>query len=520
MKIVTSEQMRSIDGRCPDAGVPTDTLMENAGLAVAKRVRHHLGGVMGVPVVVLVGPGNNGGDGLVVARHLHSWGARAIVYLCAGRPADDPKLAMVQDQGTPVLQASTDDGFVRLRQHLEAAKAVVDSVIGTGRLRPMHGTLREVFLALADTRSGRSDLRLIALDLPSGLDADTGAVDPVCPIADVTVTLGYPKQGLFLFPGAEHAGALETVDIGIPPGLDDDVTLELMTRDWAGPALPPRSASAHKGTFGSALVVAGCRNYVGAAYLAAMAAARSGAGLVTLAIPESIQSAVAARAVEPTYLPLPESSPGVVSPEAATIILDNLGGYDSLLVGCGIGQAPATREMVERLLYSGADLPPTVVDADGLNLLALSQNPGWWERFPSQAIVTPHPGEMSRLSGITTQEVQIDRTGGAVAMAVRWNKVTVLKGAYTVVAFPDGRAMVSPIANPGLASAGTGDVLAGAIAGLLAQGATLERAAALGVFLHGLAGDEVRGKIGDTGMLASDVLAALPGAIRDLRRES
>ncbi len=518
MKVVTSDQMRQMEARAGQAGVPTDTLMENAGLAVAQRVRHHLGHLAGAPVVVLVGPGNNGGDGLVVARHLHRWGARVLVYLCAPRRTPDPKLELAQDQGVPVMEASDDTGLTWLRKSLASAHMVVDAVLGTGRARPIQGTLRDALLALSEEKARRRDLRVLALDLPTGLNADTGAVDPACPAADVTVTLGYPKVGLLLYPGADFTGALETVDIGIPAGLDRDIGLELMGLEWARARLPRRPSSAHKGTFGRTLVVAGSRNFIGAVYLAATAATRVGAGLVTIATPASLQAPIAARAIEPTYLPLPEAEPGVPAPDAAGLVLEGLGDYSALLVGCGMGQAQATREFLSRLLFSGAALPPAIIDADGLNFLSTSQAPGWWERCSYRAIVTPHPGEMARLLGESTEAVQQDRIGKARGAAVRWNKVVVLKGAYTIVAFPDGRAMLSPFANAGLATAGTGDVLAGAMAGLLSQGLALEDAAALAVYIHGLAGERVRAELGDTGMVASDLLPVLPRVIRDLRQ--
>ena len=399
MKIVTSQQMRRIEERSEVAGVSTDTLMENAGLVVAKCIRRHLGRVTGARVAVLVGPGNNGGDGLVAARHLHAWGALATVYLCTDRPADDEKLAALSRDGAPVVRATADDGLARLRELLDSAQLVLDAMLGTGRSRPIEGVLEEVLRGLTEAKARRPGLRVIALDLPSGLDADTGAIDPSCPTADITATLGYPKVGLFMFPGAERTGGVEIMDIGVPAGLDEDIQLELMTDAWARDALPERPLSAHKGTFGRALVVAGSREYVGAAYLAATAAARSGAGLVTLAIPESLQTAVAAKAVEPIYLPLAESSPGVLSQVAADQIIERLPGYDALLVGCGVGQALETLGVIERLLYSDRPMPPTVVDADGLNCLARSRDPGWWTKFEHQAIVTPHPGEMARLTG-------------------------------------------------------------------------------------------------------------------------
>jgi NAD(P)H-hydrate epimerase len=356
---------------------------------------------------------------------------------------------------------------------------------------------------------------LIAVDLPTGLNADTGEVDPTCPRPDVTITLGYPKVGHFQYPGADHVGELEIEDIGLPRGLDGEVTLALMDDAWAASLLPSRPSASHKGSFGSALVIAGSRSYVGAAYLAGAAATRAGAGLVTIALPESLQRAVAAKATEPTYLPLPESSPGVVSPAAARVIMDAAPGYEALLIGCGLGQADDTVRFVESILYSDEPLPPTVVDADGLNIL--SRTPEWWSKFSGLAVLTPHPGEMSRLTSRPTDVIQTDRIQIAATSAKSWNKVAVLKGAFTVVAMPDGNTMLSPFANPGLASAGTGDVLAGTIAGLLSQGMTLEDAAALGVYIHGAAGERVRDDLGDTGMVASDLLIELPRVIKGLR---
>ena len=324
-------------------------------------------------------------------------------------------------------------------------------------------------------------------------------------------------MGLFAFPGAGAVGLLETADIGLPPSVSDDVEVDLMGPEWAASALPERPMDAHKGSFGRTLVVAGSGSYVGAAALAASAAYRAGAGLVTLAVPESIRDALAARAPEPTFIPLPESSPGVASPDAADVILERLPRFDAMLVGCGLGQSPDTRRLVEALLFSGGRLPPTVVDADGLNTLAAMAAEGrrWWETLPP-AVLTPHAGEMARLTETDAAALQGDRIDSARRHAQSWNKVVVLKGAYTVVARPDGGAMLSPFANPGLASAGTGDVLAGAVAGLLSQGVEMAQAASLGVYLHGLAGERVRDRLGGVGMVAGDLLPALPLAIREL----
>ena len=512
MKIVTADQMRQIEARSEAAGVSTDTLMENAGLAVARAARRIIGPLTGVPILVLVGPGNNGADGLVTARHLRRWGACVTAYICRERSDPDPKLDAAVAARVSIVSASGDPGYFMLKATLDTAHLIIDAILGTGRARPIQGAFKEILAALSEARTRNPRLRLLSMDLPTGLDCDSGEVDPACVPSDVTVSLGYPKRGHLAFPGADFTGKLEVADIGIPPGLDSDVKLDLIIQDWAASVLLSRPSDSHKGTFGRAMIVAGSRNFLGAAYLAASAAGRVGSGLVTIAIPESLVPSVASKAIEPTFLPLPESSPGVVSNNAAQLILDSLEGYSALLVGCGLGQAAETRRMVEELLLSNARLPPTVVDADGLNTLAQRSN--WWKQWPANAIPTPHPGEMARLTGMSARS---DRLEIAQQSATSWSKTVILKGAYTVVAASDGSAMISPYSNPGLATAGTGDVLAGAIVGLLSQGASLTDAASLAVYLHGEAGERVRSSLGDTGMLASDLLPELPKVIKDLR---
>ena len=515
MKIVTADQMRQIEDRSEASGVSKDALMERAGLESARYIRRLRAPLFGVPIVVLVGPGNNGGDGLVIARHLHRWGARVTAYICRDRRAPDPKLDIVNSLDIPVIAASDDAGLARLSALLDTAHVVVDAVLGIGRIRPLTGTVRDILDMLMATKAQRDNLRIVAIDVPSGMDADSGNADPACPAVDITLAMGYPKVGHYAYQAAARISALDVVEIGLPHGLDDDVPLSLMTAANMRPLLPLRASDAHKGSFGKTMVVAGSQNYIGAAYLAGSAATRIGSGLVTIALPASIQTAVASKAIEPTYLPLAESSPGVVKPSAANDVSDTMDGYNSLLVGCGMGQAADTRAFIEAMLYSRAPLSPMVIDADGLN--ALATTPHWWEHIPHTAILTPHPGEMARLTSMSTRDVQSDRIGVAVKSAARWNKIVVLKGAHTVVAYPDGRAILSPFANPGLATAGTGDVLAGSIAGLLSQGASPEHAAALGVYLHGLAGERVRDRLGDTGMVASDLLPELPLAVKSLR---
>jgi len=515
MKILTAEQMRRIDQECIRGGTPAAVLMENAGRVVAQEAGRLLGKLGGQQVVVLAGPGNNGGDGLVAARYLYDAGAAVSVYLCTPRPVDDPNLALVRERGIPVIAAAEDAGGGELEVLLANATCVLDGLLGTGRLRPLEGALASALNRVRAAREKKPGFRIIAIDLPSGLDADNGQVDPACLAADNTVTLAFPKLGLFAFPGAAYTGEVTVVDIGIPAALAEGISTELLTPEWAGSALPPRPPDANKGTFGKVLTIAGSPRYVGAAYLACSGALRVGAGLVTLATTPRLQAILAARLTEVTYLPLPETADGEVSPGAGKIVGEEGTGYGVRLVGCGVGQSAGTAGFVREILFSdfhGA----RVIDADGLNALAGTQN--WWQKLAGDAILTPHPGEMSRLSGLTVAEVQADRVNTARKRAEEWGKTVVLKGAYTVVAAPDGRCRLSPFANAGLASAGTGDVLAGAIAGLAAQGLALFDAAALGVYLHGAAGEMVRDELGDTGMLASDLLTALPRVIRQLKR--
>ncbi len=512
MKVVTASQMMSIEKRSALAGVSTDTLMENAGLAVARQVSSRIGHLPDARVVVLVGPGNNGGDGLVTARHLQQWGMSVTACLCGQRPAADPNLDSARMEGVGIVETSADPELSGLGQLLDSCHLAVDSILGTGRSRPIRAPLQGILERLSAARTDRGDLALLAVDLPTGLDCDTARVDPACVAADITVALGYAKPGHLEFPGADFTGSLKVVDIGIPEALDNDIDVTVMTRQWARSVLPHRPAHSHKGTFGRTMMVVGSRNFPGAARLAATAATRTGAGLVTIAIAQSLVPVLAAGLIEPTFLPLPESEPGVPAPHAAETVLDSLQDYRALLIGCGLGQADPVRSMVAGILFPDHSSPVAVVDADGLN--ALSGMDDWPLRWQKHGILTPHAGEMSRLGRDIAGATRLDLSR---QYAAEWNKTIVFKGAHSVVGHPDGTAMLSPYANPGLATAGTGDVLAGIIAGLVSQGLPPGLAAALGVYLHGAAGDVVRGRVGDTGMIASDLLPVIPRVIADLR---
>ena len=513
MKILTAEQMRQIDQESIRLGTPSSVLMENAGKAVAEETQRSLGKMENQHILCLIGPGNNGGDGLVAARYLHDWGARVSLYLCSQRPPDDSNLELVQERGITCVEAAQDKNLDELDNLLSSATCVIDALLGTGRMRPLEGIFQQVLNRVGTAKKNRN-LGIIAVDLPSGLDADSGAVDPACLYADSTVTLAFPKLGLFGSPGVERVGKLKIADIGIPESLAESVATELITSDWARTVLPQRPLSANKGSFGRILVAAGSINYIGAAYLACNGALRVGAGLVTLATATSLQPILASKLTEVTYLPLPESQPGIVSPEAAELLTRQSGQYNVLLLGCGLGQSQSAVEFVSSVLFR-KELPPLVLDADALNIMA--KLPDWWQQLTDGAILTPHPGEMARLCGLSVEEVQLNRSGIARKFAAEWRQTIVLKGAHTVIAAPDGCCRISPFANPGLASAGTGDVLAGAIAGLVAQGLSLFDAAALGVYLHGEAGEMIRSMLGDAGMIATDLLPALPVVIKQLK---
>ncbi len=517
MKIVTAAQMVAIEQASEKAGVSTDVLMENAGLAVAQGARE-LVGAAGVRIAVLVGPGNNGADGLVAARHLRRWGAEVICFLVTGRPETDPKLDLALEYGVRVIDAAT-SGTVE--QLLGRSALVIDAILGTGQSRALEGNVLEAMFCLANARNASRRPKLLALDLPTGLNADTGDVDFSAVPCDVTFALGYPKAGLINLPGAEHAGELRALDIGVPPGLKEEKSIQLESLDgsWVARHLPKRPLDSHKGTFGHALVIAGSRNYVGAAYLASQASVRAGAGLTTLASPESVYPIAAAKSTEPIHLPLLEDEEGRIGSRAAQVLREGTRRYTNVLVGCGIGLSEGTVQFVEDLLFnqddSGISELPALVDADGLNNLARIDD--WSKRPRGPLVLTPHPGEMATLSGLPTSEIQQDRVSVAREYAGRWNVTLVLKGANTVIGQPDGTVRVASFANPGMATGGTGDVLSGVIAGLMAQGLKPAVAAACGVYLHGDAGREIVSELGNTGTAASDLLPKIPAAMRRLR---
>ena len=515
MKVVTAAQMASIEQASERAGVSTDTLMENAGLAVARAARKELGVVAGAHIVVLVGPGKNGADGLVAARHLRRWGAEIVCCLVTRRPETDPKLELARRYNVEVITHPEDAMLQRL---VRRSRLVIDAVLGTGRSRPLSGLPRDAMLLLQQSRFSPNRPTLMALDLPTGVNADTGEVDPACPRFDVTVALGYPKVGLLRFPGAERAGRLQVLDIGVPPGLPEEqsVSMEMLTDGWVASHMPTRSLDSHKGTYGHALVVAGSRRYVGAAWLASQASVRTGAGLTTLASPECVYPIAAAKGAEAIHLPLPGDADGRIDASAAKVIGQSERRFSAALVGCGMGWSKGTKQFLLNLLgetRSRLAGLPILIDADGIN--NLSSIEGWREQIKSPLVLTPHPGEMATITGLTVPEIQAERESVAREWSERWEATLVLKGAHTVIASPGEPVRIAPFANPGLATGGTGDVLSGVIVSLLAQGLPPYIASAAGVYLHAAAARNATNRIGQAGLVASDLLDALPAAIAE-----
>ncbi|MGC9348630.1 MAG: NAD(P)H-hydrate dehydratase [Anaerolineae bacterium] len=555
MRILSVSEIQTLESEADAAGHTYGKMMALAGLGLANAIRQQIlsGTTRGRRILVLVGPGNNGGDGLVAARHLEAAGAEVTAYLSREREAEaDPVYRKAKEQGVRMLVARSDRNGETLRRLVAQADVIVDALLGTGATPPIRGTIANVLETVHEILNTPPDRtltrvrrvppapeehpKIVAVDGPSGLDFDTGEVDDLALKAHLTVTFAMPKWGHFQLPGAAYVGDLLVADIGLPDSLAIPEGPELATPDLIRDWLPPRPLDAHKGTFGKAMVAAGSTNYTGAAILAATAAVRAGTGLVTLAIPAVLHTAVVSSAPEVTYVLLPHSL-GVLNEHATPVLLKHVDGYSALLVGPGLGRTSETHDFLESLLNPHdrrrstgfikgdteegvgdenvpQDLPPLIIDADGLNLL--SEIPDWPDHLPAGTVLTPHPGEMARLIDSTPSEIQANRLATAQTWADEWQQVIVLKGAFTVVAGPNRQPVVLPFANSALSTAGTGDVLAGAIVAMRAQGLDAFEAAVTGAFLHGLAGEIVSVDIGEAGTAAGDVSTALAEAWRRL----
>ncbi len=512
--LVTAAGMRARDRHTIEVlGVPGELLMESAGRSLAEAVLSLRADRSRVRVVA--GSGNNGGDGLVAARHLALAGVPVRIHL-VGDPArmrgDAARnLERARRVGLEVGDAGS------FAPEAAGRDLVVDAVFGTGLARPVEGAIAEVLRLVGEAR--RAGARVVAADLPSGLHADTGQPLGPVPPADLTVTFGLPKLGLALEPGRSLAGRVLVARIGIADELPAGIGIPtggeavLPTARAVAAALPPRPPEGHKGRFGHVLVVAGSPGKTGAAALAALGAHRAGAGLVTVACSEAVHAVLASKLTEAMTAPLPAGPDGALGLSAVGPVLELAAERDVVVLGPGLGRGEETVAAVRRL---SAELPEAVViDADGLFALP---DPGALKGRRPLPIVTPHPGEAARLLGLSPAEVNGDRIGAAARLAEGGGAVALLKGAATVSAEPGGRIAVNPTGGPVLGTGGTGDVLAGVVGGLLAQGLDPFTAAWVGAYIHGLAGDALARRRGNAGILAGEVADAVPGVLRRLRR--
>ena len=536
MKLVTIKQMQEIEKEADANGLTFDQMMENAGQGLANVVLDLFVDEIEPEALGLVGPGNNGGDTLVTLTALVKEGWKAKAYLVKRKK--DALVKQFVEAGGEVL--SGDKAFEQLAESIGNSDLLLDGILGTGVKLPLKKDIAELLAEVNDILYGLDEFPLvIAVDCPSGVDCDSGEAADETIVADITVTMAAVKQGLLKLPAFEYVGDLEVVDIGLP---DDLASLKAIQTNVAEDGLisvllPDRPLDSHKGTFGGALIVAGSASYTGAAVLAGAAAYRAGAGLVTLAVPSNLHTALAGQIPEATWVLLPHEM-GVISANASDVLAKKFERATALLLGPGLGTEDTTKEFVQNLITgklthkkssarigflheenkseeADGTLPALVIDADGLTLLARIKD--WHTALPAQVILTPHPGEMSTLTGLSKDEIQEDRQTIAGKYAKEWGHVVVLKGAFTVVASPDGRVTVIPVASPALARAGTGDVLAGIIVGLRAQGLDPFDAAVAGAWIHAQAGLYAADDLGTTAsVMASDILNSIPDVLSDL----
>ncbi|MGD8521840.1 MAG: NAD(P)H-hydrate dehydratase [Desulfobacterales bacterium] len=512
MYLVTASEMRAMDGLTIDSfGIPGRVLMENAGRGATQFLLEWFAGSMQTSVGVIAGKGNNGGDGFVIARYLAQKGVDVSVYLLAKSKSVKgdaaANLELLAPLEIPVVEIPDADAFSKHQSDMRLHGLWVDAILGTGLESDVKGYFREVINFLNGLNKP-----IFAVDVPSGLNSDTGQLCGACIHAQATATFGFAKTGLMIHPGADHVGKLKIVDIGIPNYIIQKIEPRqfLITARQVYNYFQPRSADTHKGRTGHLLVVAGSTGKTGAAAMTAMSAMRAGAGLVTLALAISLNQMVESQVLEAMTEPLPEIARGVLGESAFDDVMKLMAGKKCLAIGPGLGQAEETKKLVCHIIKESPI--PVVVDADGINNLV-----GQTEILPQlkvPIILTPHPGEMARLLGTTVASVQQDRITTSREFAVNFNVHVILKGARTVIAHPDGNIYINSTGNSGMASGGMGDVLTGVIAGLVVQGFSPDSAARAGVYLHGAAADTLAQSIGPIGFLAGEVMNAIPGEIR------
>jgi ADP-dependent NAD(P)H-hydrate dehydratase / NAD(P)H-hydrate epimerase len=541
MKVVSVEAIREIEASV-DASIMTyEQMMLNAGNTAGAYLLNRINITSETRIILLIGKGNNGGDGLVIAHYLAEYSEAIIqLYMLEARSQDDENYKAVIDNRLTITLAGDDDNSLVLENMINNADIIIDALFGIGIRLPLRNPVAKILKSInrlltpnnvnyGDTTTidpaapNQLPIRkkpfIFAVDCPSGVDCNTGNADPNTVPADETLTFIAAKHGTFTFPAAKYIGKLILSQIGIPdtqPDLNQKSHF-VIDSHIVKAQLPPRPVDGHKGTFGKVFIVAGCQNYIGATALSGESAYRSGAGLVTIATTTPIIQIIASQLREPTFIHLPDAD-GAIAESATISITENSTSYNGLLIGCGLGQHESTKIFVKNLL-THQNLPPLIIDADALNMLSQIEN--WWDLLPANTIITPHVGEMARLAKITTGEINANRWEIASQKAKEWNLVVVLKGAHTLIASPDGKVGVIPFKTDALGTAGTGDVLAGLIAGLYAQGISAFSSAMVGAYIHALAGIISIQNIGNSrSVIARDVLNAIGSAFSQVESDS
>ncbi len=513
MRVATADEIRELDRKATEElGIPGVVLMENAGIQVVQVMQKRYPDLKKCRVLIVCGKGNNGGDGFVVARHLYNRGIEVRITLLAEKQQlnGDAKLnfEIAAKMNLPIVEITSNEQLPAFRNLLHQADVIVDAILGTGLKNAVKGLYKHVIESI-----NKTNIPIIAVDIPSGLSSDTGAVLGSCIHADATATFAIPKRGHSLYPAAAYVGKLEVVDIGIPKKLVDTsgIKIHVLESGNMKKSFRDRSPNTHKGTYGHVLVIAGSPGKAGAALMTGRSALRTGSGLVTLAIPKNLRVHLEIPTLEVMTASLPETVKGTVSVDAYEEIMTLTTDKRVLALGPGLSTHPSTVELVYRLIRT-VEIP-MVIDADGINAIAL--NPDILLEAKAPIVLTPHPGEMARL--VPNTPIQNNRIPVAQETAQKYNVYLALKGARTLIVSPDGHVYINPTGNPGMATAGSGDVLTGIIAGLISQSVIPLEAAKTGVFLHGFAGDMVAAEKGEFGTIAGDILEAIPYAIKRIR---
>lgn len=506
LPLVTASEMNEIDRKAAEIfEISHLDLMENAGKGLSEVVLKNYPDTK--RIAIFCGKGNNGGDGLVAARYLSVKSNVVVFLLCRKEEMRGDARASLDKYKGKLFEVTTEEEFKKSISGAAKADIIVDAILGTGLKSTLTGSYRSVVEGI--NALGKE---VVSVDIPSGINSDTGQFMGAAVKATLTVTFGIPKVGLYLFPGCDYAGKIEVIDIGFPEALisGEGISSGIIEQADIAPLFPKRQKDTHKGDFGHLLVVAGSRGKTGAAAMVSLSALRSGTGIVTLAVPKNLQPIYEMKLIEVMTEPLSEGERWSIGENALGEILALADDKSAVAIGPGVVPASAALKVMAGLIE---DLPhPVVIDAGGID--AITSFPDMLKKAKGPRVITPHPGEMGRLLGIPSRDVQADRVGIARRYAVENNVCVVLKGAHTVIAVPEGRAYINTTGNPGMATAGSGDVLTGMIGGLLAQGYKPELAAIAAVYLHGLAGDLLSNEKGEYGIIATDLIDKIPYAIK------